>query len=129
MSIDVTFFETIPFYLSSIITAGDDDLLVYYISLPVPTPTPIPVKPLITQAYSRRQNPSVSFPTLFALTLDLVSSDDLPIALCKGKHQCAHPISSFCSYNHLSSHFCSFIASLDFISLTNNVLEALSHPS
>ena len=44
------------------------------------------------------------------------------------KRQCAHPISSFVSYNHLSSSFCSFIASLDFISLPNIVHEALSYP-
>ena len=41
---------------------------------------------------------------------------------------CAHPISSFVSYNHLSSSSCSFIASLDSISLPNTVREALSHP-
>ena len=45
-----------------------------------------------------------------------------------GKRQCAHPISSFVSYNHLSSFSCSFIASLDSISLPNTVYETLSHP-
>ena len=34
-----------------------------------------------------------------------------------------------CSYNHFSSHSCSFIASLDSISLPNKVFEALAHPS
>ena len=38
-------------------------------------------------------------------------------------------MSSFVSYNHLSSSSCSFIASLDSISLPNIVLEVLSHPS
>ena len=38
------------------------------------------------------------------------------------------PISSFVFYNHLSSSSCSFIASLDSISLPNTVREALSHP-
>ena len=37
-------------------------------------------------------------------------------------------ISSFCSYNHLSSYSYYFVASLDFISLPNNFHEALSHP-
>ena len=37
------------------------------------------------------------------------------------------PNSSFCFYNHLSLHSCSFIASLDSISLPNVVHEALSH--
>ena len=45
------------------------------------------------------------------------------------KCQCVHPIFSFCFYDHLSSHSCSFIASLDSISLPNIVREVLSHPS
>ena len=79
--------------------------------------------------YSRRQNPPVYSPTLAALSSDPIQNDDLPIALRKGKRQCAHPISSFVSYNHLSSSSCSFIASLNSISLPNIVCEALSHPS
>ena len=70
----------------------------------------------------------VSSPTPTASTLDPVSNNDLSIALRKGKHQCVHPISSFCSYNRLSSHSCSFIASMDYISLPKTVCEALSHP-
>ena len=42
--------------------------------------------------------------------------------------QCVHPISSFCTYNQLSSHSYSFIASLYSISLPNTFQEALSHP-
>ena len=56
MSINVTFFETTPFSLSSTITSqgDDDDFLVYTISSPTYTPTPalVPVKPPITQVYS-----------------------------------------------------------------------------
>ena len=54
MSTDVVFFETTLFSLLSTVTSPgkDDDLLVYYVSLPVPTPAPIPVKPPITQVYS-----------------------------------------------------------------------------
>ena len=63
------------------------------------------------------------------MTSDPVLSDNLPIAFHKGKSQCAHPISSFCSYDHLSSHFCSFIAALDSISLPNKVSKVLAHPS
>ena len=37
-------------------------------------------------------------------------------------------ISSLCSYDHLSSYYCSFIASLDSISLPNKVYEAIVHP-
>ena len=79
--------------------------------------------------YSRCQNPLASSPTSAALSSNPIQNDDLPIALCKGKHRCAHPISSFVSYNHLSSSCCSFIASLDSISLPNTVCEVLSHPS
>ena len=55
VSTDVVFFETTLFSLPSIVTSPrkDNDLLVYYVSLPVPTPAPIPVKPPITQVYSR----------------------------------------------------------------------------
>ena len=55
-----------------------------------------------------------------------ILSDDLPIALHKGICQCAHPISSFCSYDHLSPHSCSFIASSDSISLPNKESKALA---
>ena len=78
--------------------------------------------------YSRRQNPPVSSPTSIALSSDPIQNDDLPIVLRKVKQQCAHLISSFVSYNHLSSSSCSFITSRDSISLLNTAHEALSHP-
>ena len=129
---DVKFFENVPF--SSPPTHSSqgeaDDLLVYTIASPVapPVPTPVkptppipaPVKPLITQVYTRCQNPPVSSPPPAASTSDPVPDDDLPIA---------HPISSFCTYNQLSSQSCSFITSLDSILLLNTFQEALSHPS
>ena len=81
MSIDVTFFETTSFSLSSPVTSQgqDDDLSVYTIASPAPTLALVPVKPLITKVYSRCQNPSVSSPTLAALSLDPVHNDDLSI--------------------------------------------------
>ena len=63
-----------------------------------------------------------------ALSIDPIQNEDLMIALREGKCQCAHPISSFVSYNYFSSSSCFFIASLDSISLPNTVREALSHP-
>ena len=57
-----------------------------------------------------------------------VQSEDLPTALCKGKCRCVHPISSFVSYNHLSSSSCSSIASPYSISLPNTICETLFHP-
>ena len=98
----------------------------YTISSPTPTPAHVPIKPPKTQVYSRPQNPPVSSPTLATSSSDPIQSDNLPIALRKGKCQCTHPISSFVSYNHLLSSSCSFIASLDSISLSNTVREALS---
>ena len=123
VSTNVTFFETTPFSLSSLVTSQgeDEDLLVYNIASPAPTPAPIPIKPLITQVYSRRQNPPDSGLTPTASSSNPVQNDDLRIALRKGKHQCTHPISSFVSYNHLSSSSCSFIASLDSISLPHSL--------
>ena len=111
VSIDVTFFGSTPFSLSSTVTSQgkDDDLLVYTIYSP--TPTPVLVKPLITQVYSQRQNPPVSSPTSVALSSDPIQNDDLPIALRKGKRQYAHLISSFVFFNYLSSSSCSFVAS------------------
>ena len=87
-------------FLLLLLVRGDDDLLVYSVSLPVPTPTHAHVKPFITQVYSQRQNPPVSNPTLAASSLDQVHSDDLLIAFCKGMYQCTHRISLFVSYNH-----------------------------
>ena len=104
-------------------------MLVYTLALPAPTSMPPLTKPPITQAYTRRQHPPILTPPPATSTLDPVLNDDLPIALYKGKHKCAHPISSFCSYDHLSSQSCSFIVSLDSISLPHKVSEALTHPS
>ena len=100
----------------------------YTIASLVAPPVSVPIKPPITQVYTRRHNPPVSGPPPVALTSNLVP-DDLPIAIRKGKRQCVHPISSFCTYNQLSFQSCSFIASLDSISLPNTFEEALSHPS
>ena len=85
------------------------------------------VKPPITKVYTRRQHPPVSSPLPAASTSDPILSDDLSITLRKGKRQCAHPFSYFCSYDNLSSRSCSFIASLNSILLPNKVFEALAH--
>ena len=130
-SVDVTFLENVPFSSSPTHMSQwkEDDLLVYTLVSPKPALVPTQVKPLITQVYTRHQHPLVLSPSPAASKSDPILSDDLPIALHKGKRQCAHSISSFCSYEHLSSHSCSFIASLDSIPLPNKVSKAPSHPS
>ena len=128
---DVAFFETTPFSLSSTITSQgeEEDLLVYTLASPIvsfePTPVLAQVKPPFTQVYTWGQHPPVLSSPPATSTSDLVLNDDLPIDLHKSKRQCAHSISSFCSYDHLSSHSCSFIASLDSISLPNKVFEVV----
>ena len=103
-------------------------MLLYTLASLALTLVPPPTEPLITQVYTWCQHSLVSSPLLTASTSDPVLSDDLPIALHKGNRPCAHPISSFFSFNHLLSHSCSFITSLDSISLPNKVSEALAHP-
>ena len=127
--VDVTFLENTIFSQDPIHTnqGKDDDLLVYTLASPTLAPVPAQIKPHITQIYTRR-HPPVSSPPPAASTSNPILNDDLPITLRKGKRQCAHPISSFCSYDRLSSQFCSFITSLDFISLPNKVSEALTQP-
>ncbi|KAL5741578.1 hypothetical protein ACOSP7_028310 [Xanthoceras sorbifolium] len=129
VSVDVTFMEATPYFSSSPPTrqGEDDDLLVYSITSSEPISEAAPVKPPIIQIYSRRTPPD-SCPAPTPLSSDPVPSDDLPIALRKGKRQCTYPISSFVSYHCLSSSSCSFIASLDSISIPKTVHEAISHP-
>ena len=70
VSVGVSFLENAPFSLSSIHTSQreDDDLLIYTIA----SPHPASVKPLITQVYTRCQNPPVSSPKPTASTSNLV---------------------------------------------------------
>ena len=126
---DITFLENASFSQDPVHTSPgeDDDLLVYILASPAPAFVPPLTKPLITQVYTRRQHPPVSSPPPAASTLNPILSDDLPIALREGKRQCAHPISSFSFYDHLSSYSCSFVASLDSISLPNKVSKSLAH--
>ena len=102
-------------------------MLVYTLAWPALAFVPPLTESPITKVYAQRQHSPVLSLPLAASISDLVLSDDLPIVLCKGKRQCAHPISFFCSYDHLSSQSCSFIASLDSISLPHKVSEVLAH--
>ncbi|WP_284343944.1 hypothetical protein, partial [Dyella mobilis] len=46
----------------------------------------------------------------------------------KGKRQCTYPISSYISYNLLTSSSRAFVSSLDSITIPKTVREALEHP-
>jgi hypothetical protein len=129
VSADVTFLEATPYFQSSTLACQgeDDDLLVYTITSSEPVSEPDVAKPPILQVYSKRQIPPATCPTPAPSSSDPTSSDALPIALRKGKRQCTYPVSSFVSYHHLSSS-CSFIASLDSISIPKTIHEVISHP-
>lgn len=58
----------------------------------------------------------------------MLTNIDLPTALQKGKCQCTYPISSYVTYDHLSSGSCSFVASIDSVGILRSVHQALSHP-
>ena len=85
-----------------------------------------PSGPPVRRVYSRRppQQPTDSCsPPLISLPSNPGPSDDLPIALRKGKRMCTYPISLFVSYTQLSSPTYSFITSLDSTSIPNFVHE------
>ncbi|KAM7509738.1 hypothetical protein LguiB_008613 [Lonicera macranthoides] len=130
VSADVTFIEETPYFPSSTPSSQgeDDDLLVYTITFPEPVAEPAPVKPPIHQVYSRRRPADSCPPPASSSSSDSVPSNDLPIALRKGKRQCTYPVSSCVSYDHLSHSSYSFIAFLDSISVPKTVNEAISHP-
>ena len=103
-------------------------MLAYTITSSEPVSELDPAKPSILQVYSRQQIPHVTCPISAPSLSYPTLSDAFPIALCKGKHQYTYLVSSFVSYHHLSSSSCSFIASLDSISIPKTIHEAISHP-
>ncbi|KAJ9180876.1 hypothetical protein P3X46_009068, partial [Hevea brasiliensis] len=119
---------------------AEDDLLIYTVqpmSSPLPQPVPSvsrPTRPPVVHVYSRRlEIPDSDPPPATSLGDPVPHTDhdsdlDLPIALRKGKRSCTYPISSFVSYNQLSSCSRCFVTSLDSVPIPNTVGEALSHP-
>ena len=154
VSSDVTFHETTSFFPmapSSSPPDEDDHLLVYQV-VHTPLPVQVPERPPIHYVYQRRTGESnVAIPDCDPLIsasssdpeppdeeksvlpiesehdISPAPSDELPIALRKGKRSCTYPISSYVSYNHLSHASKSFIASLDSITIPTTLHEALSH--
>ena len=97
VSANVTFIENTSFSQDPIHTSqGEcDDLFVYFLASPALASVPPLTNPPITQVDARCQHPLVLSPPPTASTSNPILSDDLPIALRKGKRQCAHPISFF----------------------------------
>ena len=101
--VDVTFIENTHFSQDPIHISQreDDDLLVYTLASLAPALVPAQVKPPITQVYTRRHPQSRALHQLLRHQIQFLAM--IFLLLCKGKRQCAHPISSFCSYDRLSS--------------------------
>ena len=87
VSADVTFLENASFSQDSIHTSQEenDDLLVYTLASPTHAYMPPLTKPPITQVCTLRQHPPLSSPPQTASTVYPVLSDDISIALYKGK--------------------------------------------
>lgn len=141
VSVDVTFFESTPFFPTSAHSPSclvpEDDFLIYTVSeKSVPA-----TRPPITQVYSRRAPQQVVAPTSQLDSLPPPASSpldpdpspptselDLPIAIRKGKRTCTYPISSFVSYDALSPLSRAFTTSLESVTVPKSLSEALSHP-
>lgn len=136
VSTDVTFLEHAPFFPTSqsFDKGENDDLLQYHViykttESPSSSVPPPPLPPIIHTYSRRKDSPASCSAPVSSSALDPGPSDlDLPIALRKGKRQCAYPISSFVTYDHLSASSSSFVATVDSVSIPTSVSNALSHP-
>ncbi|KAL0335243.1 UNVERIFIED_CONTAM: Retrovirus-related Pol polyprotein from transposon RE1 [Sesamum radiatum] len=136
-SADVTFFESTSFY------SPQSPVVIPPPSVPLPAPTMSvpphtepPARPL--QVYSRRNRSTTTTlivppdlpPTAAPGNLSATPTDDLPIALRKGKRSCtAHPLANSLSFQHLSPHYRAFSVSLSSVPIPNTYCEALRHPA
>ncbi|KAL0285625.1 UNVERIFIED_CONTAM: hypothetical protein Scaly_2813300 [Sesamum calycinum] len=136
-SADVTFFESTPYY------SPNSSPTIPLTSVPLPVPT-LPIPPhtepptRLLQVYSRRKcstnttltAPPGLLPTAAPGYPSVTRTDDLPIALRKGKRSCtAHPLAYSLSFHHLSPTYRAFSVSLSSVSIPNTYLEALRHPA
>ncbi|KAL0301601.1 UNVERIFIED_CONTAM: Retrovirus-related Pol polyprotein from transposon RE1 [Sesamum radiatum] len=112
-------------------------------SLPLPAPTlsvpphtEPPTRPL--PVYSRRNRSTTTTlivppdlpPTTAPRNPSATPTNDLPIALWKGKRSCtAHPLANSLSFQHLSPNYRAFSVSLSSASILNTYCEALRHPA
>ncbi|GJY86118.1 retrovirus-related pol polyprotein from transposon TNT 1-94 [Tanacetum coccineum] len=126
----------LTFHSLLIVTKRSDDLLVYVSSTPVETtkqsaelddvpidaPNDVPIS-APSEAYCESDAPSGSDSPSPSPAPEL----DLPIALWKGKRTCIYPVSTFISYDGLSTPSRAFIANLDSIVVLKTVGEALAY--
>ncbi|KAL0370961.1 UNVERIFIED_CONTAM: Retrovirus-related Pol polyprotein from transposon RE2 [Sesamum angustifolium] len=136
-SANVTFFESTPFY------SPQSPVVIPPPSVPLPAPTlsvpphtEPPTRPL--QVYSRRNRSTTTMlivppdlpPTAALGNPSATPTDDVPIALRKGKRSCtAHPLANSLFFQNLSPHYRAFSVSLSSVSIPNTYCEALRHPA
>ncbi|GAB2290786.1 hypothetical protein Dimus_038119 [Dionaea muscipula] len=85
-------------------------------SSPVATPEPAPADP--------------SSPSLDSFSLAPSSDFDVPITLRKGQRRCTtYPLSTYLSYAGVSSSLQAFISTLDSVTVSRSLVEALSSPT
>ena len=152
VSMDVTFFESVPFFSAARDSLqGETPLSIENPSF-TQTECPLPL-PVFTQGefmpmsattstndlqqgkelivYTRRAKQTIVSPQDQAVSLDPGNPSsvdiDVPIALRKGVRDCTkHPISHFVSYNALSPTYRAFTSSVSSVSVPSNVSDALN---
>ncbi|XP_022857873.1 uncharacterized protein LOC111378835 [Olea europaea var. sylvestris] len=134
VSADVTLLEHIPFFPTSYTSSSkdeDDDLLIYqvtYQSNNVASTLVLTPPPHIHQVYSKCQN----HPDACLHLTPLRHRIQCPViliylSLFAKVNNIALILFHQFFYNHLSSSFCSFVASIDSVTLPKTVYEALFH--
>ncbi|KAK2391898.1 putative mitochondrial protein [Trifolium repens] len=95
-----------------------------------PKITPIDSSDSAPQTIAIDSNDSDTVPISSPVEVPVEPSDDLPIALHKGKRSTAnpYPVYNFLSYHRLSPSYVAFVSALSSVSIPKTVHEALSHP-
>ncbi|KAK2380773.1 putative mitochondrial protein [Trifolium repens] len=95
-----------------------------------PKITPIDSSDSAPQTIAIDSSDSDTVPISSPVEVPVEPSDDLPIALHKGKRSTAnpYPVYNFLSYHRLSPSYVAFVSALSSVSIPKTVHEALSHP-
>lgn len=148
ISADVTFFESQP-YFSPTQATPTNIFVPTRLSIPVSISPSPPAQPLQvhTRLHQSHTTHAIARVTIQDIALAIVSCplpesssppafeslptpNDLPIALCKGKHTCTtkYPISNHVSLARLSLPFCVFTLNLLSTDIPTSYCEAIIHP-